>query len=146
MAARGVGAFIGPFIGRAAAGNSDRKLFRTIGIALASFGVFYVFFPLMPSLLLALPFATLAHFGGGAQWSLSTFGLQKWVPDYIRGRVFAFDVALITLTLTLSNIGAGVAASVWGPKIAMFIGVAISMTYAACWWIGTRRVRSSLTD
>lgn len=146
MAARGMGALIGPFIGRALAGESDRRLFRTIGFALGSFGIFYAFFPLMPSLLLALPFATFAHLGGGAQWSLSTYGLQKMVPDYIRGRVFAFDVALITLTLALSNVGAGIAASLWGPKVAMGIGVGISMTYAAGWWIATRRVRRALTD
>ncbi|MEX0833541.1 MAG: MFS transporter [Actinomycetota bacterium] len=146
MAARGMGALIGPFIGRALAGESDRRLFRTIGFALGSFGIFYAFFPLMPSLLLALPFATFAHLGGGAQWSLSTYGLQKMVPDYIRGRVFAFDVALITLTLALSNVGAGIAASLWGPKVAMGIGVGISMIYAAAWWIATRRVRRALTD
>ena len=29
--------------------------------------------------------------GGGAQWMLSSYGLQKIVPDHIRGRIFAFD-------------------------------------------------------
>lgn len=144
MAARGVGALLGPFIGRAIAGPTTAGLFRTIGFALASFGFFYAFFPLMPSLLLALPFATFAHFGGGAQWSLSTYGLQRVVPDHIRGRVFAVDVALITLTLALSNLGAAAVAEVWGPVVAMYVGVAISFGYAALWWRGTREVRKRL--
>ena len=144
MAARGIGALFGPFIGRRMAGPTDRGLFRTIGIALGSFGIFYAFFPLMPSLLLALPFATFAHFGGGAQWALSTYGLQTKVPDHIRGRVFAFDVALITLTLALANVGAGLAADAWGPTVAMYLGVGISMGFAAAWWFGTRKVRASL--
>jgi MFS family permease len=128
------------------AGPSDRGLYRAIGVALVSFGLFYAFFPLMPSLLLALPFATFAHFGGGAQWALSTYGLQKTVPDHIRGRVFAFDVALITLTLAVSNVGAGLASDQWGPKVAMYIGVAISLTFAALWWLATRKVRAALPE
>src|SRR5262245_43956995 len=38
MAARGVGALIGPFLGRALAGPQDRRLFGAIGGALATFG------------------------------------------------------------------------------------------------------------
>ena len=46
-----------------------------------------------------------AHLGGGAQWVLSTFGLQVLVPDHIRGRVFAVDFAMITLSLAISSRG-----------------------------------------
>ena len=44
MGARGLGALIGPFIGRRIAGHDDRRLFDAIGIALATFGLFYAAF------------------------------------------------------------------------------------------------------
>lgn len=146
MAARGLGALIGPFIATRYARTSERRLFAAIGVSLAAFAVFYALFPLMPALLLAAPFATGAHLGGGAQWVLSTYGLQKIVPDRIRGRVFAFDFALVTLSITLSNLGAGWAAQHWSPRVTMLGLALIALAYAAAWWIGTRAVRRSLTD
>ena len=91
LAARGFGALVGPFVGRASLGEKDRRLFLTIGVALAVFGAGYALLGIVPSLLLALPAVALAHTGGGAQWMLSSYGLQKIVPDHIRGRIFAFD-------------------------------------------------------
>jgi predicted MFS family arabinose efflux permease len=144
MAARGLGALIGPFLARAIAGDTERGLFTGIGLALASFGVFYAFFPLMPALLLAAPFATGAHLGGGAQWTLSTYGLQRIVPDRLRGRIFAFDFALVTLTIAGSNLLTGWAARRFGPDVAMFGLALVALAYATVWWTATRRVRASL--
>ena len=144
MAARGLGALVGPFLARAIAGDTERGLFTGIGLALASFGVFYAFFPLMPALLLAAPFATGAHLGGGAQWTLSTYGLQRIVPDRLRGRIFAFDFALVTLTIAASNLLAGWTARRFGPDVAMFGLALVALVYATVWWTATRRVRASL--
>jgi MFS family permease len=144
MAARGIGALVGPFLARAIAGDTERGLFTGIGLALASFGVFYAFFPLMPTLLLAAPFATGAHLGGGAQWMLSTYGLQRIVPDRLRGRIFAFDFAMVTLTIAGSNLLAGWTARRFGPDVAMFGLALVALAYAAVWWTSTRRVRASL--
>ncbi|MDP9341554.1 MAG: MFS transporter [Actinomycetota bacterium] len=141
---RGLGALIGPFIGRRIAGNTLRGLFIAIGIALASFGVFYGVFPLMPTLLAAGPLSAAAHLGGGAQWTLSTYGLQTLVPDRIRGRVFAFDFALVTLTITLSNLAAGWAAEAFGPRVAMAALAGVALVYSAVWWLATRRLRAEL--
>jgi predicted MFS family arabinose efflux permease len=144
MSARGIGALIGPFIGKRIAGDSFPRLFVAIGLALVTFGFCYMLLPLSPSLLVAAVFAAGAHLGGGAQWSLSTFGLQKIVPDHIRGRVFAFDVALITLTIAISSLAAGVAAQLWGPRIAMGVTAVLALGYAALWWWATRHVRAAL--
>ena len=84
-----------------------------------------------------------AHLGGGAQWSLSTYGLQKVVPDYIRGRVFAFDFALVTLSITLSSLGAGWAAHRFGARPAALVLAGVAIAWAAIWWTATRRVRHS---
>jgi hypothetical protein len=142
---RGLGALVGPFIGRRIAGRSLQGLYRVIGIALASFGVFYAFFPFMPVLLLAALFSMGAHLGGGAQWTLSTYGLQTVVPDRIRGRVFAFDYALVTFTILLSNLLAGWASETFGPRAAMFGLSVVAILYAAGWWAATRRLRAPET-
>ena len=142
--ARGLGALIGPFIGRRIAGPTTRGLFTAIGIALLSFGVFYGVFPAMPALGFAAMCSVGAHMGGGAQWTLSTYGLQLFVPDRIRGRVFAFDFALVTLTIAVSNLAAGAAARAWGPKPTMLGLAGVSLVYAAVWWFGTRRIRATL--
>jgi MFS family permease len=74
--------------------------------------------------------------------TLSTYGLQKFVPDRIRGRVFSFDFALVTLVLALSNLAAGWAAQHFGPKPAMYGFAAIGLVYTAVWWVATRRLRA----
>jgi MFS family permease len=143
---RGVGALIGPFLGRRIAGDSERGLFTAIGASLACFGLFYLVFPFMPSLLLAGLCSMGAHLGGGAQWTLSTYGLQSIVPDRIRGRVFAFDFALVTLTIMASNLVSGLAAEALGPKTAMLAFAGVGCLFAAGWWFGTRRVRHRLSS
>jgi MFS family permease len=141
MAARGVGALIGPFLGRWAAGPQDRRLFHAIGLALAVFGLGYTAFGLMPSLLLAAPTVAVAHLGGGAQWTLSSYGLQRIVPDEVRGRIFAIDNALITLSFTVSSLVTAWAASALGERPAA-IGLGLSaVAYAGLWSFLTRDVR-----
>ena len=147
MAARGVGALVGPFLGRWLAGPDDRRLFGAIGIALAVFGLGYATLGFMPSLLLAVPAVAIAHLGGGAQWTLSSYGLQRIVPDHIRGRIFAFDGALITLTLGLSAVLTGLAADRFGPrKTAVALG-AIALAWAAVWaWLTTDVRRATMLE
>ena len=147
MAARGVGALVGPFLGRWAAGPNDRRLFAAIGIALAVFGLGYATLGLAPTLLLAAPAVTIAHLGGGAQWTLSSYGLQRVVADHIRGRIFAFDEALITLTLTISSLVTGWAATAFGPRPAVFgLGV-VAFAYSGAWaWLTTDVRRATERD
>jgi MFS family permease len=139
--ARGVGALIGPFIGRRIAGTTLRGLFVAIAISLFTFGLFYGAFPAMPFLWLAAVCSMAAHLGGGAQWTLSTYGLQVLVPDRIRGRVFAFDFALVTAAITISNLAAGWAAEAFGPRWAMAGFAAVGLLYAVGWSLATRRLR-----
>ena len=85
-------------------------------MALAVFGAGYALLGIVPSLLLALPAVALAHTGGGAQWMLSSYGLQKIVPDHIRGRIFAFDGMLVTLTFGTSSVLTGWLAETFGAQ------------------------------
>ena len=52
-AMRGLGALVGPFLGRRLAGGSEAGTFRAIGLALFCFPLCYVVFPFMPLLVLA---------------------------------------------------------------------------------------------
>jgi MFS family permease len=147
MSARGVGALIGPFLGRWLAGPDDRRLFGAIGLALAVFGISYTIVGFMPALWLAVPLVACAHLGGGAQWTLSSYGLQRIVPDRIRGRIFAFDAALITLTLTISSLVTGWAARAFGaPKTATGLGL-VALAWAGIWtWLTTDVRRATRID
>ena len=50
-----------------------------------------------------------AHSGGSIQWVFSTTLLQMTVPDRFLGRVFALEMALLTLTMSVSTYVTG-----WG--------------------------------
>ena len=56
-----------------------------------------------PTLALAATCVLLAHFGGSILWVFSTVLLQLEVPDRFRGRVFAAELALVTLVTSLSS-------------------------------------------
>jgi predicted MFS family arabinose efflux permease len=141
MAARGLGALVGPFLGHRISGNMHRRLFGAIGIALAVFGVSYMALSFAPTLAIAAGVIFFAHLGGGAQWILSTFGLQVLVPDHIRGRVFAVDFALITLSLAVSSLVASAVADSAGPRAAALIVGALAVVWAIAWTLLTRSIR-----
>ena len=141
MAARGVGALVGPFAARSWLGPQDRRLFNVIGIALGVFGLGYALLGVLPGLLLALPAVAIAHLGGGAQWTLSTYGLQKIVPDHIRGRIFAFDGMLVTLTFGLSSLLTGWLADTQGAKATALGMGGVAVVWAVAWSWFTSDVR-----
>jgi Na+/melibiose symporter-like transporter len=147
LAARGVGALIGPFLGRTFVGPEDRRLFLVIGVSLATFGAGYALLGLAPGLGLALGAVCLAHIGGGGQWMLSSYGLQRIVPDRIRGRIFSFDFMLVTLTFGISSLITGALADAFGPRpTAIGLGV-VGLIWAAIWtWLTTDVRRATMLD
>ncbi|HSP33431.1 MAG TPA: MFS transporter, partial [Thermoanaerobaculia bacterium] len=90
FAARGLGALLGPFLLRFFARNDDAQ-YRSIVACVLVFGAGYCGLALSPNLTVGLFAIFFAHLGGGASWQISTYGLQRETPDYIRGRVFAAD-------------------------------------------------------
>jgi MFS family permease len=141
MAARGVGALLGPFFGHRLAGQGHRRLLPVIACSLATFGIGYASLGIAPALWLAALSVLLAHLGGGSQWVLSSYGLQRIVPDHIRGRIFAFDFALITLSLGASSLATSWLADQIGPRPAVVIAGGIALVWAGIWWLLTRAVR-----
>jgi MFS family permease len=97
----------------------------------------------MPLIYLAGAFVFVGHLGGGAQWTLSTYGLQVLVPDHIRGRIFAFDEGFITLTIAVSATVAGWIADVVDVRVVMLGLSAVCLSYSVVWTVATRTVRRS---
>jgi predicted MFS family arabinose efflux permease len=107
--------------------------------------VAYALFPLAPTIWLAGLLVFFGHLGGGAQWTLSTYGLMRATPDSIRGRVFSFDYGLVTLMITASTILAGILSESLAPSAAVWTMVAlIALTGLAWIWFSTPARRASL--
>jgi predicted MFS family arabinose efflux permease len=146
MAARGVGALIGPFLGHRVAGPGHRRLFPAIGLSLAVFGLGYMAMGQSPSLAIAAVMICVAHLGGGSQWMLSTYGLQVLAPDRIRGRIFGFDYMLITLSLSVSAlIASAVADQIGAPDTVTILG-GVALVWAVVWFVLSRGVRRTGLD
>ncbi|HYI22514.1 MAG TPA: MFS transporter [Candidatus Limnocylindrales bacterium] len=148
FAARGLGALIGPFLARALVGTTNRGLLLGIAGSVATIAIAYALFPLAPSIWIAALLVFAAHLGGGAQWMLSTLGLQRATPDHIRGRVFSFDYGLVTLTIALSVLLAGALSEALAPQAAVWtmVGlVAISGT-AWIWFSAPARKAAAYTE
>lgn len=107
FAARGIGTAVGPIVARRMAGEVDKRMQAWIGIAFIIAGVFYAAFGTATSFVFALIVLGIAHCGGSILWVFSTVLLQRGVDDKFRGRVFAAELALLTLTMALSNYTTG---------------------------------------
>lgn len=101
--ARGIGTAVGPIVARRWAGETSKQMQVAIGIAFLIGGAFYISFGVSRSFILALLFLLIAHTGGSILWVFSTVLLQQSVEDQFRGRVFAAELALLTLTMAGSN-------------------------------------------
>jgi predicted MFS family arabinose efflux permease len=143
MAARGLGALIGPFLGHRIAGPRHRRLFPAIGLSLAVFGLAYVGLAAAPTLAIAALAIGTAHLGGGSQWMLSTYGLQVLVPDRIRGRIFGFDYMLITLSLSVSAVIASAVSDAIGPRTTVAVLGGVALVWAVAWFVASRGVRKA---
>jgi MFS family permease len=144
LAARGLGALVGPFLARRFTQNL-RSLYAAIGISFAIYAISYGIVSVSPALWFAAIFVVSAHLGGGAQWTLSTYGLQRIVPDAIRGRVFSFDFGLATLSFSVSILLGGWVADQWGPLAAIAVLAGISGLWAIVWTLATAKIRRTAT-
>ncbi|HYJ87290.1 MAG TPA: MFS transporter [Pyrinomonadaceae bacterium] len=103
FAARGIGTAVGPILARRISGEGNQRMHVSIGLAFLIGGVFYIAFGVATSFVVALIVLGIAHMGGSILWVFSTVLLQRGVEDNFRGRVFAAELALLTLTMAASN-------------------------------------------
>jgi MFS family permease len=135
FAARGFGALIGPALARWVTGATPtrRGIVVVCGVSSLTYCAFYAVFPLAGAFTVAMVLVVLAHLGGGAQWSLSTYGLQRETPDHLRGRIMAIDYGLATLFIGLSAIVAGLLADGFGAASATWWLAGFGGVYAVAW-------------
>ena len=144
LGARGIGSGIGPIIGARFAKGDLRRVLLVCGVAGMVFSVGYMAAAAAPILLVAAVSVMFAHLGGGAQWTLSTYGLQVRAPDEMRGRVLAGDFALITLSLALSSVAAGLVSEQVGARATVAVFGALAAATSLAYLLLTRRVRAEL--
>ncbi|WP_018801208.1 MFS transporter [Salinispora arenicola] len=140
---RGAGALVGPILMRRVLGNRS-WLLPGLAASMSLYGLAYLgtsavnWFPLV----LALVFV--AHFAGGSNWVMSNYALQGEVPDRLRGRVFATDMMLATLAISVSQLVVASVIDVVDTRVVLAGGGLVTLVYAVGWRIATRRL--SLTD
>ena len=141
---RGIGSGLGPIIGARFVKGNLQKLLFTCGIAGLLFSVFYLGAAVSPNIAIAGICVALAHFGGGAQWTLSSYGLQIRSPDAVRGRVLAGDFAIVTLMLSLSSAASGLLADAVGVRVTIAVFAITAAIASISYLVLTKPIRESL--
>ena len=124
----GLGTGFGPLLMRKWLGDVAYRMVWGIGIGFFLLAVGILGLSAAPTLWLFSVATLVRTVGSGALWVFSAALLQTLVPDHIRGRVFAFEFALLTLTQSLSTFGAGFLQDSWG--------MTVQQTTAVFGWLG----------
>lgn len=140
MGARGLGSFIGPFLGGPLATSALPRLRWAIalGFAIASLG--YLGLGSAPTLVLAAAAVVLGHAGTSMNYVYSSTLVQTLSEDRYRGRVTSSEFALMMTSISLTSFFAGEAIDSGVPPqtVALYIGV-LTLTPIAVWLWLTRR-------
>ncbi len=127
----GIGTGLGPLLARRITGDSPGPMYWAILVGYLMMAVGYVVLGAATTLTIIL-LATFARtLGTGINWVYSTSLLQMKVPSHYLGRVFAFDMAMMTLASATSTLGAGWAKDSlgWTPsQLALALGTITLLT------------------
>jgi MFS family permease len=107
LGGRGLGAMVGPLVAARWAGQSDHRLRLGILFGYLTIAFGYGVLGASRSVWMAALCAMLAHMGGSTVWVFSTTLLQLHTEDRFRGRVFAADLGLGSLTFAVTAYLAG---------------------------------------
>jgi predicted MFS family arabinose efflux permease len=139
LGARGVGVLVGPFLIRRLLGGIDRKVLTAIGFTMALWGLSYLGTAAAPTLLVAAAAVLIGHAGAGSQWSFSSYGLQRFSAEEVRGRIFGLDFAAVTLTSTISQLLFGWLADRTPVRTILTWVAVAAVLFGLIWWRATRR-------
>lgn len=105
----GIGTGLGPLVMRRLFGDTPIRIRWAIswGFGLMTLGLFIL--SLAPTLPIFILGTLVRTIGTGTLWVFSAALLQMLLPDQVRGRVFAFEFAFLTMTQSLSIFWAGYA-------------------------------------
>ncbi|MGC4854319.1 MFS transporter [Micromonospora sp. DT4] len=143
FAVRGAGALVGPILMRRVLTNRS-WLLPGLALSMSLYGLSYVGASVVRWFPLVLLLVFVAHFAGGSNWVMSNFALQGEVPDRLRGRVFATDMMLATLAISVSQLAVALVVDVVDERVVLAGCGLVTVVYAVGWRIATRRL--SLTE
>jgi MFS family permease len=146
LAGRGLGALVGPLVSARWAGRRDHRLRLGILFGYLMVALGYGILGASRTVWMAAACAMLAHAGGGTIWVFSTTLLQLHSEDRFRGRVFAADLALGSLSFAVTAYGAGLLldAGVSARRVATTTGLAMlipATVLVLLLWIARERAR-----
>jgi MFS family permease len=98
----GVGAVVGPLISNRFGNSSTIWLRGAILGGFACMPLAWLIVGIAPALPVVLAGCVLRGIGGSINWTYSDVLLQMTVPNHLLGRVFAFDIAIFTLAVSIS--------------------------------------------
>lgn len=129
----GVGAILGPLLLNQLNDETPSRMrrFVSVGSVLLSCGLFVL--ARAPTLLVACLATLLRGMGGSTNWTFSTILLQKSVPDRLRGRIFAIELAASHLAFILCSLTWGYAVDHVGLRRAVLLAAAVSLLPGAVW-------------
>jgi len=137
FAARGLGALVGPHLMRRVLGRPT-WLLPALAVSMSVYGLAYIGVGLAPSFAVAVLLVVLAHLAGGANWVTSNYALQAEVPDALRGRIFATDMMLATLAISISQLTVAAMIDVVHVRLLIAGCGAVTLLYAIGWYVVTR--------
>jgi len=138
-AMRGLGAAVGPLLAWRLLGESIPAMRRAIGLAFLLSAGAYLSFSRAGSILPAALSVFVGHTGGSIQWVFSTTLLHRLVDPPFRGRVFAAEMGLLTLVLSLSTWLTGAALDQGSdPRHVVAVLASLFLLPAAGWFVLSR--------
>lgn len=137
--ARGIGSFVGPFVAWRLGGDSPPALRRGIFLAFITLCAGYVLMSLTGSVWAAAGILAVANAAGSVLWTYGTSLLQLIVPDELRGRVFAADMAWMTFAMSTSTLVVGGALDAGVPPRILMAGCGLVAVFPLLFWWGAQR-------
>jgi predicted MFS family arabinose efflux permease len=138
FASRGLGALVGPLVMRRVLAHRS-WLLPGLAISMVTFGLAYLGVAVSPWFILTAVLVFVAHFAGGSNWVMSNYALQLEVPDELRGRVFATDMMIATLAISISLLVFGSLVDLVELRILIAGCACATLLYAIGWWLAIRR-------
>jgi MFS family permease len=142
FAARGLGALIGPLLFARVLGHRN-WLMPGLALSMVCYGLAYLGVAASGWFWLTLVLVVVAHIAGGGNWVMSNYALQIEVPDHLRGRVFATDMMIATLAISVSLVLAGALVDHVNPRIPIAVSGGLTLVYGVVWRLATRRLMHS---
>ncbi len=139
FAVRGLGALTGPLVMRRVVQHRG-WLMPGLAVSMAAWGLAYLGVALVYWFPAVLALVVLAHLAGGGNWAMSSYALQTEVPDELRGRVFATDIMLATLAVSVSQLIIGGLVDAVDLRVLVGACGAVTLLYSIGWRIATARL------